>query len=436
MLLNFEFANLKSFRDRQKLTLEAVKSYKELSSNLLSTSIIGQENKTWLKGAVLYGHNASGKSSVIDAIDRLRAIVKHSASVTDPAQSIPGINPYAFSSAEEPTVFRVEFALQGIRHEFTLVLTSERILYESLRVYPNANGSAQNWYERKWNAETAEYDWGPKAGKYSVLDKNRTKLTNQNVLYLSRAVSLGDDQLNPIFQWFSSQLVILNLADHALDETFSADWVMQGENKQIMTRLLQSADIGISNIDVNDRQIPEDLLNQFKDGLPEEIAQKLHERAKSKKDIKLEHTGPDGQRAFLHWRHESTGTQRLFSLLGPLIDILQQDKVIIIDELEQSLHPNLVSELLKICYHNNFSQAQLIFTTHNSQLLDEDIFRRDQVWFTMKDQDGASTLYPLTKYAPRNDESQSRGYLAGRYGATPNLQGDYVSLINELMKNQ
>ena len=118
---------------------------------------------------------------------------------------------------------------------------------------------------------------------------------------------------------------------------------------------------------------------------------------------------------------ESAGTRRFFSLIGPWTDILDNGHTVFVDEIETSLHPVLVKELLKLllCSKNNPKGAQVVFTTHNPVLLDGALMRRDQIWFTEKSPAGATHLYPLTDYQPRKDEALAKGYLAGRYGAIP-----------------
>ncbi len=136
----------------------------------------------------------------------------------------------------------------------------------------------------------------------------------------------------------------------------------------------------------------------------------------------------------LEWQRESAGTQRFFALIGPWLDILENGYTVCIDEIETSMHPIMVRELLKLIFSEseNTGGAQVIFTTHNPLFLDGTLLRRDQVWFTDKDEEGAAHVYPLTEYQPRQGESLIRGYLAGRYGAVPfvprGLLGTFTSL--------
>lgn len=413
--------------------MESVNSYKELESNVLKPEIPGLSNKSWLKGAVLYGANASGKSSVIEAMAVVRSLITESASFTDPKTPIPYIFPYAFAAIDEPTVFRVEIAIKNIKHEFTLAVTQERVIYESLKVYPNKNGASQTKYERKWDADSSEYEWSGSKSSQASLDKTRRELTLKNMLYLSRSVSLGDEVLEPVYRWFKDNLVLLNQAEESLTEEFTSDWIQNDHNRELITQLLRSANLGITNIRVKKTFLPPKVEEDIRERYSSKDAERMIRELKLRKRVELEHQGPDGEATYLPWKHESLGTQKLFAMLGPWIDILNSDHVVFVDELENSFHPNIVRELLKLFMFNDFSSAQLVFTSHCSILLDEEIFRRDQIWFTEKNTDGKSTLYPLTKFKPRNDESLVRGYLAGRYGGTPFIPSE---LFTQISKNQ
>jgi AAA15 family ATPase/GTPase len=138
-------------------------------------------------------------------------------------------------------------------------------------------------------------------------------------------------------------------------------------------------------------------------------------------EVKRNGLGADGKEFPLPWNEESSGTQKFFALTGPWLDILENGYFASLDEIESSIHPSMVSALLKLFFARTSNQtgAQLLFTTHNPLLLDTDVIRRDQVWFADKDDEGATHLYPLTDYKPRNTESLVRGYMAGRYGAVP-----------------
>jgi AAA15 family ATPase/GTPase len=183
--------------------------------------------------------------------------------------------------------------------------------------------------------------------------------------------------------------------------------------------LLRHADIGVTGAVVREEPRDETEIQRI---LPLIPADKQEDFKKAKFfQAELLHRGPGGKSLPLDWNAESAGTHRLFALAGPWLDILQNGRIVCIDELETSMHPLMVRELLRLFFSDkeNANRAQILFTTHNPLLLDLTLIRRDQVWFSEKDDEGAAHIYPLNDYEPRQGESLVRGYMAGRYGAVP-----------------
>jgi AAA15 family ATPase/GTPase len=189
------------------------------------------------------------------------------------------------------------------------------------------------------------------------------------------------------------------------------------EERLAILSILKHADLGISEARITDVNVP-DQVKGF-DKMPDEIQQQILKHFS--KNPELLHQGSQGSAHPLPWETESAGTQRFYSLIGPWLDVLKKGYTVCIDELETSMHPIMVRELLKLFFNEatNPNNAQLIFTTHNPLLLDTTLIRRDQIWLTDKDSVGEAHLYPLTDYKPRGQESLMRGYMAGRYGAVP-----------------
>jgi predicted ATPase len=186
-----------------------------------------------------------------------------------------------------------------------------------------------------------------------------------------------------------------------------------------MLELLRHADLGVTSVNVVENRPPAKDLEEAVANLPPDVREQIRKERWMRPE--LTHRGTQSSEVALPWSLESAGTSRYFSLAGPWLDILSKGYVVCIDELETSLHPLMARELLRLffCPKENPKGAQILFTTHNPLLLDATLLRRDQVWFTDKDSEGSSHLYPLTDYSPRKGESLVRGYLAGRYGAVP-----------------
>jgi AAA15 family ATPase/GTPase len=187
-------------------------------------------------------------------------------------------------------------------------------------------------------------------------------------------------------------------------------------DKPQILKFLQAADLAITNVEIKMKR-DQQIRVSFEQG-------KASLETKAETDIPaatLFHQGKDNNSFGLDLNEESHGTQRLFAYAGPILDILRNGKILIVDELDASLHPKMVRFLISLIQNADINQnnAQLIFTTHNTSLLDMDLLRRDQIWFMEKDADQASHLYPLTDFSPRKGEALEKGYLMGRYGALP-----------------
>ena len=201
-----------------------------------------------------------------------------------------------------------------------------------------------------------------------------------------------------------------------LTPQFSVEMLRKPEAKQAICNFLTSADISIADIDVVTRRVPGQSVHF-------DIAAGKTEVKEEDQDINelfFHHVTKQGKATF-RLDDESMGTRNLLFLIGPILDILDKGLTLCIDELDSSLHPLLVRRLVEL-FHNpslNVKGAQLIFSTHDTSLLDSEIFRRDQIWFVEKDSEQASKLYPLSDFSPRKNEALERGYLMGRYGGLP-----------------
>ena len=421
MILQFSVSNYRCFRKQQSLNLAASSQDKSLPDNCIVTDLQGLAGKRWLKGIALYGANASGKTTILEALESLAEMVKNSARMTDPKEPIPQIEPFALcpSQPESPTAFAVAFATEGVRYEYRVAATRERIWHESLRAFPKK--VEQLWFSRDWNTESTSYTWSPDRPTGFQRDSQLEGYTLSNMLFLSKAVASNRPELEPVFRWFKERLTFVDLsARGGLAEGFTLSQI--AEQTPLLgniLRLLRYADLGVTAAKVIERKPPAGELSQILAKLPVEIVEKI--RKAKLVEPELTHHGIGGSEVSLPWKSESAGTRRLFSLAGPWLDIMGNGYTVCMDELETSMHPLMVRELLRLFFSDkeNPHGAQILFTTHNPLLLDATLLRRDQVWFTDKDASGEAHLYPLSDYSPRRGESLVRGYLSGRYGAVP-----------------
>jgi hypothetical protein len=434
VLLQFSVSNFRAFRDRQTLSLVASDDDKSLPENCFAPRLPGLEDNRFVKGVGIYGGNASGKSTVVVALGTLARLVSDSATTTDPKAPIELIQPFAAEIVERevPTGFSITFVTNRTLFEYRLAATRTRVWHESLRAI--TGGKEQLWFIREWLLTEQRYQWGPELEPESQnvattgfqRDPKQESFTLPNALYLSTAVKLNNVVLEPIYRWFKDDLRVLQQADWS--GGLQMDWSNLGfhfsvrqliEKTPLASRiieLLRQADLGITDARVKEIPLSLDLTH-----LPE--LEGLKERFKDAKipEVQLYHRFSGSESMPLPWLAESAGTKRLFALSGYWFDVLSKGYTIVVDELETSIHPLMVTALLRLFFgkHENKNGAQVIFTTHNPMILDLTVLRRDQVWFTDKDGKGVAHLYPLTDYESRKGESLIRGYLSGRYGAVP-----------------
>jgi AAA15 family ATPase/GTPase len=424
MLIAFKVANFRSIREEQTFSLVASNYEKELVASLIERKLPGMSGQKFLKGAAIYGANASGKSNIVEAVRYLANFVSRSAIGIQPGDSTGAI-PFKLDreSKSQPSEFEIAFVAQGTRFIFGFSVTPQRVVEEYLIAFPK--GIPQHWYKRVFNEKTNSYVW-PKPSTEFRHDKSLEDKTRENSLFLSVAPQFNHLQLTPVFNWFKENLRFVNLSAEGLfNSAFTADLMTNESHRRRILNLLRSADIGIIDAKLTEKKFataPEAVRKMI---APEYLALLETQLSEHRRiEVKLTHRGDQTDPVPLDLEdEESAGTRRFFSLIGPWIDTLDNGYTVFVDEIETSLHPILVKEVLKLlfCKENNPKGAQVVFTTHNPVLLDNALLRRDQIWFTEKSPAGATHLYPLMDYQPRKDEALAKGYLAGRYGAIPYL---------------
>lgn len=413
MLLEFRVRNYKSIRDEQVLSLVASGGHKEPIDPRIAPT--GLKSLPWaVRSAVICGPNASGKSSLLLALAYMRAVVAESASTMQPGQTY-SVQPFRLdeASAKGPTEFEMTFVIDGVRHQYAFAMTAERIVSESLVVYRTSKPS--RWFSRALADDGETYDY-----EFSVYLTGPRRLwqdsTRPNALFLSTAAQLNSDLLSPIFQWIVKSVAYLP-AGAPLPPDFTTAMLSTREGRDSIREFLSAADISIADVQAVPLKESRGQAQLHAGG----VTHAVREKAEVLVPI-FEHATPKG-RAKFELQEESEGTQRLYSLVAPLLSVLKDGRILVVDELDSSLHTLLVRRLISM-FHDpalNKSGAQLVFSTHDASLLDHALFLRDQIWFTEKDGSQATQLYPLTDFSPRSREAWQRNYLTGRYGAVPYL---------------
>jgi AAA15 family ATPase/GTPase len=398
MLIEFRVENHRSLRDEQALTLEAGR----VDGDPNVPRQVPGHNEPLLPAAVLYGANASGKSNVLKALAFMRDAVQQSHRVWEPEGGVPRTHFAWEKKTSDVSVFEATFIVNTAKYQYGFAADSEMVTEEWMYVWPNNH--KQVWFERNRDQFTF--------GKHMVgHNKAIQGLTRTNALFLSTAVQHGHDRLFFPYSFFL-KLVPVGLFGHgpSLSGTHS-DAVRYGDPETLsrIVGLLRAADTGIVDIRVDESE-------------PVEV----NGRSYRLDQFSLKHQVKD-ERPWLELGEESEGTKALFRMAPSIFRTLDSGGILLVDELESSLHPLLGSVIVKL-FNNpktNPNNAQIIFTTHDTNLLGttlgEPPLRRDQIWFTEKDKDGGTRLYPLTDYKPRKAENLERGYLQGRYGAIPFL---------------
>ena len=294
-------------------------------------------------------------------------------------------------------------------------------MHEWLYAYPS--GRAQSWIERAWDAEEQQYQWG----RMEAL-KGQKKLwrgsTRENALFLSQAVQLNCKQLQPVFDWFQRTLRIIGI--RGVTRSYTKRLCSHDEHKKnLIVKFLQGADLNVVGLEIKKNTLDEsDFV--FPDHVPEAARKRLMQDAAL--SVQLHHRGDGDSIISFDLDDESDGTQKLFAFAGPLLDVLGGGSVLFVDELHGHLHPLIVKMLVGLVNNSetNPNNAQLVFTTHETSILSQNVFRRDQIWLADQEHRDGTELTPLSDFRVRKQaEDIERFYLDGRYGAVPYLNGLY-----------
>lgn len=409
MLLEFRIRNFRSFREEAVFSMAASSDMQFADTHTLTTGL--DKLPRVVRTAAIYGANASGKSNIIKALQFMQSMVLTSSQVQPDTEN--NLAPFRLreNANDFPTLMEVTFIINGVRHQYGFEFTRKRVLAEWLLVYESAKPQA--WFSRTFDEKKENYTY-----TYSDYFMGRKSLwetaTRKEVLFLTTAIQLNNEQLKPLYQQFTSELVIF--PDGArIGFDFSAGFVEKEGNASRVAALLTAADTGISSVAIQNMEAKQ-VQFDFSTTQPKV----------SDVEMKIPHFGHriDGRDYILEMAEESAGTQLFFGLSGPLLDILERGRLLIVDELDSSLHPLLVQRIVDMFQSpdTNLNGAQLVFTTHDVSLLDSHKMRRDQVWFAEKDNDQVSHLFPLLDFSPRKGEALERNYLGGRYGGIPILE--------------
>lgn len=405
MLISFTVGNFYSIKEPVTLDMQSVGQVSEFKENI----VLAGQNKL-LRSAVIYGANGSGKSNVIEAMAFCKNYVHDSIRYQE-GDKVKTLIPFLLGTqgADSPSFFEVEFLVETIKYRYGFELTDERICGEWLFVLPEKKRKEQELFIRE--SQIIEVSKKFKEGEL-LEDKTR-----DNALFLSVCAQFNGKISKKLIEFFSDFNVISGIDDKQYID-FTSKFIKETSNQDLLVQSLNQ--IGLEIEDVVERNVSEDVIPK---GLPAKISQRhLDMTVHFVERKQLDEDGKECGRVQIPLDGgESAGTQKYFYLMGPLHDTLKHGKVLVIDELDARLHPKLTLNIIRM-FHDpviNDKGAQLIFATHDTNLLASGQFRRDQIYFTEKNRCSATELYSLSEVKVRKDASFEKDYLKGRYGAIP-----------------
>lgn len=449
MLIRFVVSNFMSFKDETEFNMLPAKGNgsRQLTNHIKKT----KSGVEVLKTAAIYGANAAGKSNLIKAIEFLKEVV------TNDLQTLLVTQSQRFrldnSYKSKSSTFRIECNYNNIHYDYAIEIKKGKIVHEWLFKIDSIKRKDEILlFERKNGVVTfGDFKISKKNNLTYIKEflKNELK-DNIAVLKLLNDRVEGTNLFDDIFHSF----ILMKIVDpDSRSYEFMQSLSTNIKSREFVENLLSNSNTGIEKIIVEEVDIDnffsyED--NEEKNRLIEALESKielstknyiaflvkdnLHILKKVKKKylvtvLKTKHFSSDN---LFDFAEESDGTNRLFELIPAFEELLEsQNSVYFIDELERSMHPILAKEMLRFYSENSTTNSQLIFTTHESHLLDDDLLRRDEIWFTEKKPDGSTEFYPLSDFNPRGDKVLERGYLQGRYGGIPFLGGFSKKTIEE-----
>jgi AAA15 family ATPase/GTPase len=418
MLIEFSIENYRSIADKQTISFVASKHRSDAQGDA-TFAAEGLRSQKLLTSAVVYGANASGKSNLVRAFAEVCIHIRDSAK--DAAHEMQPFRLDA-SWAQKPSRFELAFLAGGVRYQYGFSLDSKRIHEEWLIAYPRR--TPQLWFQRQLNGDQSEIQFG------SGLKGEKSRIftaTRPDALFLSVAAQLNQEQLIPIHQALTKRISSRHANNMRVANTARMIEKMPADMHLNLTNMLGAAYFGIRNVVVKKHKL--DMLTASDGQSNDEAESRVYFEGNTKEEvyeIRTAHERTDGESVLFDLADESQGTIQYFSLLAPIVSCLGRGNVLVVDELDDSLHPLLVRKIIGLFNDpkTNPKGAQLIFNTHDTTLLDPELFRRDQIWFVEKEPPGKSRFYSLLEFSPRRHEALQKGYLEGRYGAIPFL-GDF-----------
>lgn len=424
MLIEFSVANYRSFKEKVTFSMVAANIVaKDKHLDEANVFAVDDELKL-LKSAAIYGANASGKSNLGKSLSFMKWFMVNSSKETQSTEKID-VERFRLSTETEdkPSFFEIVFLIDKKKYRYGFEVNRDKVVSEWLFYVPKLRET--KLFDRNYNNFNVSKTYKAEGIQWK---------TRHNALFLSVSAQFNVKIAEQILAWLTNKLKIISgLHDGKHLRDTVQQCLAEDKNKEEILRLIKKLDLGIDAVEVQETEITSDILPDI---FPDELKKALIESGGRATSIRTLHRKFDSQghhtsmELFSLDEQESEGTKKVFALGGPLFETLSNGKVLVIDEFDARLHP-LISRAIVDLFNSNETNpknAQFIFMTHDTNLLSNKIFRRDQIWFTEKNRQGATDLYSLAEYNIRNDASFESDYIKGKYGAIP-----YIMNLNNLI---
>ena len=415
MIIEFSVSNFLSFKD--KVTFSMLAS----SDTTLKDNYVEVNGLKILKTTAIYGANASGKSNLFNILAIVSNIIKHSNFFTP--DSILPVVPFKLDKRmlSKPSEFEILFIINNIKYKYGFKADNKKIYKEYLYYYPN--GRPVKIFNRE-NVNKYSFNINDEKFLNDISKKN-----TDNKFFITTATTWNYDKTKPAYDFLTDKIGVILPYEQLKGYSYGKYYNDEDKTlEKFALDFLKRADFNISGYKVSEEKITSEKLKVIPDTFKEFIpSNTLFYNVNTKHII-------NNEIYELDINEESVGTRAVFSLIPVLKDVLDNRKILIIDELDKSLHPFIVQYIVEIFNSKEVNKlgAQLIFNTHDTNLLDLDLLRRDQIWFTEKNpNDGISIIYPLDDFSVRKTENVEKGYLLGRYGAVPFITNSFDDFMGE-----
>lgn len=423
MLLEFKCSNFRSFKGEETLSMLPVKAYKEYSDNLINAKLANRGDIDVLAAVALYGPNASGKTNFLNAMKFAQTLI-----VANASPDKFGTHGSFVGNDEKDTSFSFLLLVDGVRFLYEFSISSAGITYEHLSAKPR---SERLVFERRLS-DDGLYELKVGSRYSGIKTRLRGYMDNGLVLGLLSKFDIGD--CKRVYDWFAQGLSII-IGDKPIDYGMMLEKLKNlGEDNFVMAmKKVKTADLGITGAQLAVRNLTEEerdrhkiISDRVKTVFEVLSGEELDDIPEPDKKIvfQFQHS-IGGKEVGFGFENESLGTVMMLNLAADFIDALSKGKTLVIDEIERSIHPMLLRSLISMFFDQSLNTrgAQLIFTTHDLSFMDNEMMRRDQLWFVDKDgESGASELYSLAEFSPRKDDSILNRYKYGAYGAVPYVE--------------